>query len=172
MADRLNGQIRCAGLVAAALLTMVLTLPVAVWAQNTEANPVIAVATAGSGAPALQTRQARMQAASLEKHLSTLHSKLHITPAQEPLWQDVAAAMRDNVSQLDSVYAQREKDFNSMSAVDDLKSYGQVQDTHARNVQSLIGPFQALYASFSVAQKKQADETFRTFTENAVKNPR
>ena len=119
--------------------------------------------------PAPQTRLGRSEAASVEKHIATLHRDLHITPAQEPLWQTLAGAMRESVVHLDDVYAQRKKDYASMSAVDDLKSYGVVQEVHARNVQSLIGPFEQLYDSFSPAQKKAADETFRNFTGSAMR---
>ena len=122
--------------------------------------------------PVPQTRLGQAEAASVEKHIATLHRQLQITPAQEPLWRSLAGAMRDSVLQLDTVYAQRRRDYGSMSAVDDLKSYGMVQQVHARNVQSLIGPFQRLYDSFSTSQKKAADETLRPFTGNAIRNPR
>ena len=126
----------------------------------------------GAAQVAPQTRLGARQAASVEKHLATLHSELRITAAQEPLWQPLAAAMREGVVQLDRVYGQRDKRGGSMSAVDDLTSYGLVQTTRARNVQSLIGPFQKLYGSFSASQKRQADETFRAFIDNAVKSAR
>ena len=125
-----------------------------------------------SSQPGPQTGLGERQAASVEKHIATLHGELRITPAQEPLWQPLAAAMRAGVVQLDHVYAQREKRQGSMSAVDDLISYGLVQQTRARNVQSLVAPFQKLYGSFNASQRRQADETFREFTENAVKSAR
>ena len=115
---------------------------------------------------------ARSEAAATERHIATLHARLHITQAQEPLWQPLAAAMRNSVSELDRVYAQRGRTYDSMSAVQDLKSYAEVQQTHASNVESLIAPFERLYGSFSPAQKHAADETFRRFTENAVKQTR
>lgn len=180
MAERLKTRMRwtvlgvelfAAGLVAAAL-----TLPPASRAQEGGSAHAAASSSApgtdGDGQSALQTRLGRRQAAAVEQHIATLHSRLHITPAQEPLWRPLAAAMRDNVVQLDSVYAEREKNYGAMSAVDDLKSYGKVQQTHANNVQNLIGPFQALYDSFNPAQKKDADETFRKFTDSAVKSSR
>ncbi len=184
-----------AGLVASALLIAVLTLPMASAAlayrtppDGTTGGPPAAQAEPGQASQpamghagpgrvtpdgsALQTLLGRRQAAATEKHIATLHRKLQVTPLQEPLWQPLAALMRDDVVALDRVYAQREKSSGSMSAVDDLKSYGMVQQVHARNVQNLLGPFQALYDSFSPSQKQQADETFRSFTDNAVKNSR
>lgn len=156
----------CGALVATAWLATIVALPLQSRALSPQAQQT------GADGKLLQTPLGRKEAASVEKHIATLHAKLHITQAQEPLWQPLAAAMRDNVVQLDSVYAEREKTYRSMSAVDDLKSYGQVQQTHAVNVKNLIGPFEALYGSFSVSQKKEADETFRTFTDNAVKGSR
>ncbi len=114
----------------------------------------------------------RSQSVATERHIATLRARLHITAAQEPLWRPLASAMRDNVANLDRVYANRARQYNSMSAVDDLKSYAHMQETEAQNVNALIAPFARLYASFSVAQKRDADETFRRFTENAVKNSR
>ncbi len=164
-------------MLARAVLTAAIALPVAYGslasgglafgAQDTGAS-----GAASAGQPAPQTRLGQTEAASVEKHIATLHRKLQITPAQEPLWQALAGAMRESVVQLDRVYAQRKQTYGSMSAVDDLKSYGLVQQVHAHNVQSLIDPFQRLYDSFSVAQKKAADETFRNFTGSAVRNPR
>ena len=122
--------------------------------------------------PAQATRLGERQAASLEKHIATLHGELHITPMQEPLWQPFTAAMRDSVAQLDHVYAQRESRRGAVSAVDDLRSYALVQQIRAQTVQALIGPFQRLYNSFSPSQKRQADETFHKFTDNAIRSPR
>jgi len=159
----------CGVLAATAWLATIVALPL----QSRALTPQTPqVQQAGADDKTLQTPLGRREAASVEKHIATLHAKLHITSAQEPLWQPLAAAMRDNVVQLDGVYAEREKTYRSMSAVDDLKSYGQVQQTHALNVKNLIGPFETLYDSFSASQKKEADETFRSFTDNAVKNSR
>ena len=211
MAERLTRQSRCRrfgtgqgiGLIATALLTATLTLPMASAALasrtladqavayqagadqavadqtqedgNPVSAPVVRVEPAPvplNSGPGLQTSLGRRQAAAVEKHIATLHRMLHVTPIQEPLWQPLARAMRDNVVELDGAYARRDRLHGTMSAMDDLKSYGMVQQIHARNVQSLIGPFQALYDSFSPSQKKEADDTVRSFTDNAVKNSR
>jgi len=123
----------------------------------------------GNQASRLRTRLGRREADAVERHIQSLHRALHITPAQEALWKPLAAAMRQNVVDLDSIYEQREKHYDEMSAVDNLRSYAAVQETHARNVSSLIGPFEALYESFSDAQKRIADETFRRLTDTAVR---
>ena len=154
-------QGRRAASIVLALLAAVLALPLASRAEMASGDQA-----------SMQTPLGRSEAAAAERHIATLHARLHITAEQEPLWQPLAEAMRRSVAALDEVYAQRGKMYGSMSAVDDLKSYEQVQETHARNVQNLIAPFERLYDSFSPAQKKQADETFRRFTETAVKNSR
>ena len=182
MANGLTARTRSRGrplLLGKVLLTAAVTLPLACaglafGAQDagTPGSGVAVDSSAPQGGSAPQTKRGRTEAASVEKHIATLHHDLHITPAQEPLWQTLASAMRQSVVKLDDVYAQRKKDYGSMSAVDDLKSYGAVQEVHARNVQSLIGPFEQLYDSFSPTQKKAADETLRSFTGNAIRNPR
>ncbi len=144
-------------LVAVPLLAVGLALPLPGRAQ---------VAGPSAGGP--QTALGRSEAAVAERHIAALHARLHITPEQEPLWQPLATAMRDSVAALDRLYAQRGHDYESMSAVDNLKSYGDVQETNARNVRNLVPPLERLYASFSPSQKRQADETFRRFTEKAA----
>lgn len=117
----------------------------------------------------LQSKLGKEKAARIEFHITTLHASLKITSAQEPLWQNFAGTMRQNVVQMDAVYAKRQGGYGSMNAVQDLQSYGEVEDTNARNVQQLLPPFQALYDSFSPEQKKTADTTFSRYTDKAVK---
>jgi protein CpxP len=118
---------------------------------------------------ALQTKLGKEKAGRIESHITSLHTVLKITSAQEPVWQSFASAMRQNVVQMDAVYAKRQSSYGSMNAVQDLQSYGEVEETNARNVQQLLPPFQALYDSFSPEQKKTADTTFLRYTEKAVK---
>ena len=146
--------------------------PVASAQMMPQTKPQASIPNTVPQASTPKTRLGQAEAASVEKHIATLHRQLQITPAQEPLWRSLAGAMRDSVLQLDIVYAERKRDYGTMSAVDDLKSYGMVQQVHARNVQSLIEPFQRLYDSFDASQKRAADETLRNFTGNAIRNPR
>ncbi len=131
-------------------------------------------AEGGSGAvtsDSLQSTVGKDKAARIESHIAGLHSTLKITAAQEPLWQNFAAVMRQNVVQMDAVYAKRQSGYGAMNAVQDLVSYGEVEQTNAHNVQMLLPPFQALYDSFSPQQKKTADATFLRYTDKAVKKP-
>ena len=115
-----------------------------------------------------QSKVGKEKAAKIEARIARLHAALRITPQQEPLWQNFAGVMRQNVVQLDAVYAKRENAYGSMNAVQDLQSYAEVQEAQARNVQMLLPPFQALYDSLSPEQRKAADATFQHNTNRAL----
>ena len=105
----------------------------------------------------------------VDMRISSLHSRLQITAAQESLWQPVAQVMRDNATAMDTLRQSHTANAGSMSAVDDLKSYGQVADAHADGIRKLTPAFQALYDSMSDAQKKNADLIFRTDHQHSAK---
>ena len=94
--------------------------------------------------------------------INNLHTRLQITAAQESLWQPVAQIMRDNASTMDSLRQTRAADASSMSAVDDLRSYGKVIDAHADGIRKLTPAFEALYTSMSDTQKSNADLIFHS----------
>jgi hypothetical protein len=48
-----------------------------------------------------------------------------------------------------------------MTAVDDLKSYGEIAAAHADGIKKLTPVFADLYASMSEPQRKEADTLFR-----------
>ena len=138
------------------------TAPVAgAMSDATPTTPVLTSAT-------FQSKVGKQKAAKIESHISRLHAALKITQQQEPLWQDVASVMRQNVVQLDSVFARRETQYGTMNAVQDLQSYAEVQEALAHNVQMLLPPFQALYDSLSPDQKKAADAAFLQNTNKAL----
>ena len=133
-------------------------------------SPVASAPASGEADKAtFQTKVGREKAAKIETRIARLHTALRITPAQEPLWQNFAAVMRQNVVELDGVYARRESQYGAMNAVQDLQSYAEVQEANARNVQMLLPPFQALYDSLSPEQRKAADATFEHNTDKALK---
>lgn len=117
----------------------------------------------------LQSKLGKEKAARIESHITTLHTSLKITPAQEPLWQNFTGVMRQTVVQMDAVIAKRQDAHGAMNAVQALQSYGEVEDTNARNVQLLLPPFETLYDSFTPEQKKTADNAFNRYTDKAVK---
>jgi protein CpxP len=99
---------------------------------------------------------------SVEARIKELHAKLKITQAQEDLWTNVTQVMRDNAQTYHALIKVRSENAKTMTAIDDLKSYGNVADAHAEGLKKFIPVFGALYASMSDAQKKNADTIFRS----------
>ena len=105
----------------------------------------------------------------VDTRINSLHARLQITADQESLWQPVAQVMRDNASTMDSLRQSRMANASNMSAIDDLRSYGQVVDAHADGIKKLTSAFEALYNSMSDTQKHNADLIFRSDTHHAAK---
>ncbi len=157
---------------AAPLLITTMLVAAPGWAQTTagQTNP-------GDNAPSGTTQKAMphtSRAASarqpgeamqnlVERRIADLHSRLHITPQQSQQWDQFAQVMRDNGKAMDQIYQQRAEKLGSMSAVDNMQSYAQIEQQRAQDVQKLVPAFQLLYASLSDQQKKTADEMFRNF---------
>ena len=99
----------------------------------------------------------------VEDRISTLHSKLMITPDQESAWSDVASAMRDNEKEIGGLIKDRHEKGMSMTAVEDLQSYQAIAQAHADGLKNVISSFSSLYDSMSDDQKKNADKVFGTF---------
>jgi len=95
-----------------------------------------------------------------EARIKELQTKLKITPAQEPLWNKVTQVMRDNAKTMEALIKARIEKAGTMTAVDDLKSYGEIAEAHADGLKKFIPVFEPLYASMSDAQKKDADMLF------------
>lgn len=96
-----------------------------------------------------------------ELRIKDMHAKLKITAAQEAQWTKVAQAMRDDAKTMDTLTTARLAHAKDMTAVDDLKSYGEIVDAHADGIKKLTPAFADLYASMSDTQKKAADDLFR-----------
>jgi protein CpxP len=126
-----------------------------------------AFAQAAASAPAASSAAMSMSAKAekadkrLEARIKDLHAQLQITPQQEPLWGKVADTMRSNAQTMHSAYETRMSKTDSFTAVDDLKSYGDLAQAHADSVKNLESAFEPLYAALSDTQKKAADEAFR-----------
>jgi hypothetical protein len=95
------------------------------------------------------------------QRITDMHVKLKITPAQEELWAKVAQTMSENAKLMDSLTQARVEHAREMTAVDDLKSYGEITDAHAAGIKTLMPVFASLYESMSDSQKKEADVLFR-----------
>jgi len=97
----------------------------------------------------------------IETRIKELHTQLQITPEQENLWQNVTAVMRDNAQRIDTLVKARADQAQTMTAVDDLRAYGDIAEAHAEGIKKFLPAFDALYASMSDAQKQHADAIFR-----------
>src|SRR5450830_2192628 len=96
-----------------------------------------------------------------EMRIKDMHAKLKITAAEESQWTKVADVMRDNAKTMDTLTQARVDHAKDLTAVDDLKSYGEITEAHADGIKKLTPVFSDLYASMSDTQKKEADTLFR-----------
>jgi len=96
-----------------------------------------------------------------EAHIKDLQAQLKITPAQEELWNKVTKVMRDNAKSMEALHQARVEKAKTMTTVEDLKSYSEITQAHADGLKNFIPVFEALYASMSDEQKKDADTLFR-----------
>jgi periplasmic protein CpxP/Spy len=114
--------------------------------------------------PAAATNPAGERTAGVEQRIQQLHSELKITPDQESKWNSVAQAMRDNATSMDKLVAEkRQQAPQSMTAVEDLKTYQEFTQAHLDGLKNLTSAFSSLYDSMSDQQKKNADEVFAKF---------
>jgi protein CpxP len=114
---------------------------------------------ANAPAAAPDQRPHRDFAAHLERHIDHVKSALKITPAQEPLFNTWAQAMRDNAAEtqksFDDLRATRDQHH---TAVDRLQTDVQLTQLRAGQDQRLLDVFKPLYASLSADQQKTADQ--------------
>jgi hypothetical protein len=115
---------------------------------------------AASSEPGMATAGKVSRADRVEARIKELHTKLKITPAQEELWNNVTQVMRDNATTMEALTKARSEEASTMTAIDDLKSYGEIVEAHADGIRKFIPAFEPLYANMSDAQKKNADKVF------------
>src|SRR5215469_11876462 len=137
-------------------------------------TPPTAAPAAPSAAPAAPSTAPAMKAAptktskrlsGVEARIKSLHSKLKITAAQEPQWQQVAQVMRDNAADIEKMVSERNAKLKTMTAVDNLQTYSDIAQAHADGLKKLVPVFDTLYGTMSDAQKKVADGVFRGIAE-------
>ncbi len=114
-----------------------------------------------SAKPAQKTSARTSKVDRTEARIKDLHTGLKITPAQEDLWNKVTQVMRDDAKTMDALNQARFEKAKTMTAVEDLKSYSEIAQAHADELKNFIPVFEALYASMSDDQKKDADTLFR-----------
>ena len=157
------------------LTTMLIAAPA--WAQTAPQTAPGPITSTPSGADlkaaphTSNTASARQPGHSIEtmvdRRIADLHNRLRITPEQAQQWDQFALTMRDNARGMDELYQQRAEKMNSMSAVDNMQSYEQIEQQRAQDVQKLVPAFQTLYDALSDQQKKLADQMFRNYAANA-----
>lgn len=100
--------------------------------------------------------------AAVEAHIKELRSKLKITEAEEPQWNNLCQVMRDNAQAMLDLQKQRAADAQSMNAVDVIKSYESVIEAHEEGMKKFVPAFEAFYNTLSDSQKATADSMFRS----------
>jgi periplasmic protein CpxP/Spy len=99
----------------------------------------------------------------VEQRITNLHAALKITPDQEAKWKEVAQDMRENAAAMDKLIAEtRATPQQNMTAVADLKMYQKFAQAHVDGLKNMLSHFEGLYAAMPDAQKKIADEVFRS----------
>lgn len=138
-----------------ALAVAALALATNVWAQTPAAStPPAASAKPASGSMAQRDSH-------VEERISDLHSELKITKDQEAQWAKVADVMRDNARTMHDLFEARRNGTASETAVENLKSWGDIAQAHADGNKTLLAAFEPLYDSMPDPQKKIADQVFR-----------
>jgi hypothetical protein len=138
------------------------TKPVPMHAGGLSGKPHHAGASAvpnGRGSPELT-----------ERRIDELHARLHITPAQASQWNSFAQLMRGNARDLAQALEQRASGLSTMSAVESMRTYADIEQIRAQDLQKLAGAFQDLYATFSDQQKQEADQLFRNAAQPHMKH--
>ena len=124
------------------------------------ANLNLSYAASGSKKAPAVTRPSAVE--HTEAQIKELQDALIFTEAQQALWNNLAAVMRENAKDMDALNKDRAENTVPMSAVEHMKFHSQITKAHLDQLNKLIPPFEALYASMSDEQKKTTDTIFRT----------
>ncbi len=137
--------------------------------------PAVVMLALGSGFATLQTTSAFAQAANapaaapaqqprhdfaahLDRRINHVKSELKITPAQEPLFNAWAQAMRDNAAEMQKTFGElRGTRDQPHSAVDRLETNVKLTQLRVTQEQHSLAAFKPLYASLTPDQQKIAD---------------
>jgi hypothetical protein len=97
-----------------------------------------------------------------EAQIKELQGALSFTEAQQVLWNNLTAVMRENAKDMDALNKERAENTQPMNAVEHMKFHSQITKAHLDQLNKLIPPFEALYASMTDQQKNITDIIFRT----------
>lgn len=158
-------------LLAAPLMVSPLALTPAHAQTTTPPATTTAPATPGTSATNMNSGTANSTTAgnsaeTIDQRIANLKTQLQITPKEENDWNKVAQAMRQNAQNMQQLIDQQ-KSKTDTTALNDLTTYEQFAQAHARGVQNLIGPFRTLYDSMPASQQKVADNVFNNYRNEA-----
>ena len=101
-----------------------------------------------------------------EAQIKQLQGTLNITADQKELWSNLTAVMRENAKDMEALSAERAKNraenTKPLNAVEHMKLHSEITKAHLSQMEKLIPPFEAFYASLSDQQKNITDMVFRT----------
>ena len=98
----------------------------------------------------------------VDGRIAFFKAELKITPAQEPQWQQVETAMRENAKNLDQTVTTARQNSTTMGAVQRLELREQFAKVRADNDARLLAAFKPLYASLSPEQQQMANQLVGT----------
>lgn len=120
-----------------------------------------ASAATSTSAPTAKKSHMQRRMDAVEQQINDLHDELGITDTQSSQWNAYAQVMRDNAQRTGEALHARHQKMESMNADESMKSYAQLAQLNADNMQKLSAAFSDLYATLSPTQKQTADELFR-----------
>jgi hypothetical protein len=97
-----------------------------------------------------------------EAQIKQLQGTLNITAAQQELWNNLTAVMRENAKDMEAFTKERAGNTKPMNAVEHLKFHSKITETHLDQLEKLIPPFEAFYNSLTDQQKNITDAIFQT----------
>jgi hypothetical protein len=100
--------------------------------------------------------------------IKSLHDRLRITAEQEPRWDAVAQAIRDNARDIAPLLKERFRAITNGSALDVLHAYAALGEAQLDNFKAFTAAFEPLYASLPDNQKRIADAVLRESAQNAM----
>jgi LTXXQ motif family protein len=101
----------------------------------------------------------RMAGPHVEGHIAFLKAELGITDAQAPLWDKVAAAMREDVAQMNAAMTQAHSNPQAPeTALTRLEARARFTALRAEGEARFLAAFRPLYGALSPEQQKTADE--------------
>jgi periplasmic protein CpxP/Spy len=132
----------------------------AAWAQTAPASASSTSMSSSSTSAARAKSHAQRRMDNVEQQITTMHSQLNITDAQSKQWDAYAQTMRDNAQKTSDALRDRGQKMATMNADDIMKSYAELSQQHADQMQKLASAWSDLYAVLTPEQKQTADTLF------------